>query len=88
MFFPISAVLSLFSSIILDPLDSQSQGDIQLIGLTPKLIRKMVSSLANIQKREHLESVDSFINELVRLCKLCVARAEDNRSYEDETRDV
>lgn len=74
MFYPLSAVVNLFCGILLDPADEQTQDDMRLIQSVPELARMMRLRCITPQDEQYLESLDGFVNELLRLASCAVAR--------------
>ncbi|KAK4198663.1 putative transcription factor [Triangularia verruculosa] len=75
LFYPMSAVLTIFCSILLDPLGPQAADDVVLLNSAPEMIKNM--RIKQIAKNEmlQLKLVEEFITELSRLSQCAIVEA-------------
>ncbi|KAK3373029.1 fungal-specific transcription factor domain-containing protein [Lasiosphaeria ovina] len=75
-FYPMSAVVTLFFSILLDPLNPRSaQADLGLLASAPELIKGIRRRLLTRNEMLHIQMVDEFIAELTHLAHCAVRMA-------------
>ncbi|KAL1960695.1 hypothetical protein VTO42DRAFT_6525 [Malbranchea cinnamomea] len=77
LFYPMSAVLTLFCNIILNPLDTQAPEDLELLSSVPALIRALPVRQLTVNEVMHIKRVDDFVAELGRLAKCAVMKARE-----------
>lgn len=75
VFYPVSAVLTIFCNIILNPLDSRAVDDLELLSSTPELIKSMRMRQLTVAEIEHMQLVDTFVAELIRLGNCSITKA-------------
>ncbi|KAJ9144064.1 C6 zinc finger domain containing protein [Pleurostoma richardsiae] len=81
VFYPMSAVLTLFCNIMLDPLEPRASDDLELLNLAPELLKAMRSrELLTQNEIANMDKVDSFVAELIRLGSQAIAKAETMRA--------
>ena len=72
-----SAVLTLFCNILLNPLDSLAAGDLDLLSSVPALIRALPVRQLNVNEIMQIKHLDDFVAELGRLARCAVDRASE-----------
>ncbi|KAJ3938625.1 uncharacterized protein N0V96_011355 [Colletotrichum fioriniae] len=75
VFYPMSAILTIFCNLLLQPLNPQSEEDIELLNSVPKLIESMRNRHLTPNEVAHVKIVDDFVAELTRLGKRAIAKA-------------
>ena len=84
LLYPLSALLTIFYNILLNPLDPQAAQDLELLNRAPDLIRGMPVRQPNINALFHINLVDEFITELIRLGKCAIGKAkQENFNQQD-----
>lgn len=78
-FYPMSAMLTLFSSILMHPHDSRAREDLKLLNLAPDLHERMLSREWTPNELVNLQMVESFVAELVRLADHALVKADAER---------
>ncbi|KAK0702537.1 hypothetical protein B0T21DRAFT_342395 [Apiosordaria backusii] len=75
LFYPMSAVLTIFCSVLLDPLGPQAADDVALLNSTPEMVKNM--RIKQVAKNEmlQLKLLEEFITELSRLSRCAVVEA-------------
>ncbi|KAK4662447.1 hypothetical protein QC763_611640 [Podospora pseudopauciseta] len=75
LFYPMSAVLNIFCSVLLNPLEPQAEADVALLDSAPEMIRNM--RIKQVAKNEmlQLKLVEEFITELSRLSRCAIVEA-------------
>jgi hypothetical protein len=73
LFYPISAVLTLFCNILMNPLGPHVDFDYELLSRVPSLLRGTRSRQSGPTELMHVKVVDDFINELSRLAKCAIS---------------
>ncbi|KFY80980.1 hypothetical protein V499_00222 [Pseudogymnoascus sp. VKM F-103] len=76
LFYPMSALLTIFCNILLNPLDPQAAQDLELISKAPDLIKGMPIRQPTMDELFHINLVDEFIAELRRLGKCAISKAK------------
>ncbi|TQN66759.1 putative transcriptional regulatory protein [Colletotrichum shisoi] len=82
VFYPMSAILEVFCNLLLQPLHSQAEEDIELLKSVPQLIEGMRNRQLTPHEVAHVKIVDAFVAELTRLgtCAIAKARREQQVS--------
>lgn len=75
VFYPVSAVLTIFCNILLNPLDPRAVDDLELLSSTPELIKNMRMRQLTVAEIEHMQLVDTFVAELIRLGNCSITKA-------------
>ncbi|KAK4180684.1 putative transcription factor [Triangularia setosa] len=83
LFYPMSAVLTIFCSVLLNPLGPQAAADVALLDSAPEMIKNM--RIKQISKNEimQLKLVEAFITELSRLSRCAVVEATRKQGVMD-----
>lgn len=82
LFYPMSALLTIFCNILHNPLDPQAAQDLELINRAPDLIKGMAIPHPNRDELFRINLVDEFIAELSRLGKCAIIKArEENLNH-------
>ncbi|EAA29292.2 hypothetical protein GE21DRAFT_6931 [Neurospora crassa] len=85
--YPMSAVMTIFCSILLNPLDPQAEDDLRLLETAPDLIKGIRIRRLTHTELLHLKTVDEFMGELMRLGGCAIRRAKEEER-EREMRDL
>ncbi|KAK3387975.1 hypothetical protein B0H63DRAFT_167718 [Podospora didyma] len=75
MFYPMSAALTLFCSILLVPLNPWAEADLDLLGSAAELIKDIRMPRLSQNETMHLNMVNEFVTELTRLGRCAVTKA-------------
>ncbi|KAK2685239.1 hypothetical protein QWA68_015961 [Fusarium oxysporum] len=75
VFYPTAAVTMLFLQILAEPLASQAKADIELLSSAAELIRGMPIQKPTQHEIDHIQLVNDFITELIRLGKCAISKA-------------
>ncbi|KAJ4865417.1 fungal specific transcription factor domain-containing protein [Trichoderma breve] len=78
IYYPISAILSLFSNILSSPLDETAPGDLEILKSAPTLFRSIPIRKLTLAELTHLKLLDAFSMELARLGELAIQKARGN----------
>lgn len=74
--YPMSAILTIFCNIMVDPLQPRARDDLELLNLTPELLKGMRSRALTQNEIANIKLVDSFVAELTRLGSQAITKAE------------
>ncbi|KPM39867.1 hypothetical protein AK830_g6707 [Neonectria ditissima] len=88
VFYPTSAIMTLFLNIIMDPLDPQAKHDIELLSAAAELVRNMPVRKMTSHEIGHIKLVNDFVAELARLANCAIAKAtieRDQGQYDIKT---
>ncbi|KAK3954792.1 hypothetical protein QBC32DRAFT_74854 [Pseudoneurospora amorphoporcata] len=77
--YPMSAVMNIFCSILLNPLDPQAEDDLRLLESAPSLIKGIRIRRPTQTELLHLKTVDDFMEELMRLGGCAIRRAREEQ---------
>ncbi|KAK1255665.1 hypothetical protein MKX07_007924 [Trichoderma sp. CBMAI-0711] len=75
IFYPITAILALFSNMITNPLDESTAGDLEILKGAPTLFRDIPIRKLTMAELTHLKLLDTFSQELARLGELAIQKA-------------
>ncbi|KAF3764090.1 hypothetical protein M406DRAFT_346418 [Cryphonectria parasitica EP155] len=75
LFYPMTAILTIFCNILLKPRDPQAQDDLDLLKTAPELIKKMRTRRLTLKEFIHMKLVEDFIMELIRLGDCAIQKA-------------
>lgn len=75
IFYPLSAVLTIFCNILSSPLDPQSVADAELLLTVPELIKGIRTPNLHVDMIRHIMMIDDFIGELIILIGCAVGKA-------------
>lgn len=75
LFYAITAILTLFRSILHNPLDPEINHQMNILGEVPDLIRKIPIRRLTLGEVIHLRFLDGFTTELLRLCACAITKA-------------
>ncbi|UPL04254.1 hypothetical protein LCI18_015188 [Fusarium solani-melongenae] len=67
IFYPISALLTIFCNILANPLDPQAKPDIELLRATAQLIKAMPRRRLALYGTRRIDSIIAFVDELIQL---------------------
>ncbi|KAK7425317.1 hypothetical protein QQZ08_008214 [Neonectria magnoliae] len=79
VFYPISAIMTLFLNIIMFPLDPQAKLDIDLLSAAADLVRSMPVRKMSLYEMGYMKLVNDFVAELIRLANCAIAKATKER---------
>ncbi|KAK4223151.1 putative transcription factor [Podospora fimiseda] len=82
LFYPMSAMVTIFCSILLDPLGENAVDDLKLLDAAPELINAIRIRQLTQNETVHLRLVDEFVTELSRLCHCAISEAKTKRALE------
>ncbi|KAF7587377.1 hypothetical protein BBP40_007343 [Aspergillus hancockii] len=88
IFYPMSALLTLFCNVLQSPLDAHITEDLQLLEEAPTLLRDTLSLQRSLNEMIHIKSVEEFMSMLGRLAKCAVEKAKQESSYPDSSRSL
>ncbi|EGR49738.1 uncharacterized protein TRIREDRAFT_59760, partial [Trichoderma reesei QM6a] len=75
IFYPITAILALFSNMISNPLDESTAGDLEILKSAPTLFRDIPIRKLTMAELTHLKFLDAFSQEPARLGELAIQKA-------------
>jgi hypothetical protein len=75
IYYPITAVLALFSNILSNPHDESAPGDLEILRAAPSLFKSIPIRKLTLAELTHLKFLDAFTMELARLGGLAVQKA-------------
>ena len=82
VFYPISALWTIFCNIIYNPLQPLADADLELLNAAPQLIQEMRLRRLARDEMTHMKMVDDFVAELARLATRAVLKARaDERAF-------
>lgn len=76
VFYPMSAILTIFCNLLLDPLNAKAGEDMELLQSVPKLIEGMRNRRLTAYEVAHVKMIDEFVLELTRLGTSAIAKAK------------
>ncbi|KAH0430332.1 C6 transcription factor [Colletotrichum camelliae] len=76
VFYPMSAILTIFCNLLLDPLNAKAEEDMELLQSVPKLIEGMRNRRLTAYEVAHVKMIDEFVLELSRLGTSAIAKAK------------
>ena len=80
VFYPISAIWTIFCNIIYNPLHQHADHDLDLLNAAPLLIKEMRLRRLARDEMAHMRMVDDFVAELARLATRAVQKARQEQS--------
>jgi hypothetical protein len=80
VFYPMSAILTLFCNLLLNPLNPQAQEDLELLSTVPDLINAMHTNRLATSEAFQMNLLENFIAELARLGNCAVREAMHDRN--------
>ncbi|KAK9242427.1 hypothetical protein V1506DRAFT_495526 [Lipomyces tetrasporus] len=80
VFYPITAVLTIFCNILLNPLDPRADEDLDLLNKVPDLIKGMPIRQLSLNEVMHINHLEDFVTELSRLGKCAIVKASEENS--------
>ncbi|KAH8749492.1 fungal-specific transcription factor domain-containing protein [Diaporthe sp. PMI_573] len=75
VFYPTSAIMTLFLNILMYPLDPQAQLDIELLAGAADIVRSMPVRRMTAHKISHIKIVNEFILETIKLANCAISKA-------------
>ena len=75
IFYPVNAVMTVFLNILANPQDLQAKEDVRLLQKTPDIIRDVQKPLT-YNAHTYINTIESFVAEMVRLGTCAIERAE------------
>ena len=90
MFYPMSAIITLFCSIIMEPLGETAKGDLERLESATKLIMSIParSEAKSTDERIQFQMVEDFLDELIRLGRCAITKVERERGSDEEMDDI
>lgn len=86
VFYPMSAVVTIFCNILWDPLHPRAQADLDLLNAAPDLIRTIRRRRMTENEMLHLRVADDFLAELARLARSAIAKAHQEAEAQSHLR--
>ena len=80
VFFPMSAIVTIFCYILLHPLHPEADQDLQLLESAPELIKSIRTRKLTYNEMLHVKMVDDFLEELKRLARCAVEKARQEQA--------
>ncbi|KAK6448736.1 hypothetical protein FP744_10004986 [Trichoderma asperellum] len=80
IFYPVSALLSIFFNILRNPRHEYATHDVELLTLATKVIRSMPILKVTTHEVEYLRKMDAFIEELGRLSQAAITKAQNENA--------
>lgn len=80
MFYPMTAIVTIFCNILTKPGEPQAKDDLGLLGTAPELIKKMRQRRLTPNELMHMTQVEDFIMELIHLGNTAIQRAQPNNA--------
>lgn len=74
IFYPVSALLSIFFNILRNPQHEYAEQDVELLASATALIRSMPIHRVTAHELEYLRKMDAFIEELTRLSRAAIEK--------------
>ncbi|KAK5655073.1 hypothetical protein OQA88_5972 [Cercophora sp. LCS_1] len=84
VFYPMSAVVTIFCNILWDPLNPRAQDDVELLRATPDLIRHIRKRRLTENEMLHLKVAENFLAELARLGQHAIVKAREEYMANEE----
>ncbi|KAH1764679.1 hypothetical protein KXX56_003469 [Aspergillus fumigatus] len=78
LFYAITAVLTLFCNIISNPRDAEASHNVNLLQMTPSLIRRIPVRKLTLGEVIHLQYLDGFTAELAAICVRAVSKSQQS----------
>lgn len=75
IFYPMSAILTIFCSILANPLDPYVEEDLHLLKVVPDLVRDVRRRRTSEVEIAHMQTVTDFVAELIRLGHCAIEKA-------------
>lgn len=79
VFYPMSAVLTIFCNILLNPLSPQVHDDLELLSAAPQLIKNIRTRRLTVSEVMHMKEIEDFISDLLSLGACAVQKAHQER---------
>lgn len=80
MFYPMTAIVTIFCNILAKPNELNAPDDLGLMGTAPELIKRMRQRRLTPNELMHMTQVEEFIMELIRLGRCAIQRAQANKA--------
>ncbi|KAK9772248.1 hypothetical protein SCAR479_11103 [Seiridium cardinale] len=80
IFYPMSAVLTIFCNILLNPGTSRALGDLELLRTAPELIKGIRIPRLTLDEVMHIKKIEDFVAEVIRL-GLCAIQKAGHDQY-------
>ncbi|RAL03246.1 Zn(II)2Cys6 transcription factor [Aspergillus ibericus CBS 121593] len=80
IFYPMSAILTIFCSILIDPLDPCVEDDLALLTVVPALVKDVRRRRTAENELAHMKMVTNFVAELTRLGHCAIEKARGRQS--------
>lgn len=77
IFYPMSAILTIFCNILLHPLSSNARDDLELLQAAPQFIKNIRIPRLTANEITHMKMIEDFVAELIRLGSHAVLKAQE-----------
>lgn len=82
MFYPMTAIVTLFCNLLCRPGEAQAKDDLSLLGTAPELIKRMRQRRLTPNELMHMTQVEDFIMELMRLGNAAIKKAQSENAMQ------
>ncbi|EFW99469.1 c6 zinc finger domain containing protein [Grosmannia clavigera kw1407] len=83
--YPMSATMTIFGNIMMHPLHPRSREDLQLLNITPELLKQMRPPDWTPNELANMQIIESFIAELIRLGDNAITKATRDRDSDGKS---
>ncbi|KAH7316979.1 hypothetical protein B0I35DRAFT_434347 [Stachybotrys elegans] len=80
VFYPIWATVTIFSYILHDPKAASTTSDVELLRVVPSLVQHLRKRPPGLEEKRHLDLLEAFVAELVRLAGCAIERAKKHEN--------
>lgn len=77
IFYPMSAILTIFCNVLLHPLSSNARDDLELLQAAPQFIKNIRIPRLTANEITHMKMIEDFVAELIRLGSHAVLKAQE-----------
>jgi hypothetical protein len=81
IFYPMSAVITIFCNLLLYPLNTNAEQDLELLRSAPELIRGIRARRLTLNEIIHMKMIEDFVAELVRLGGCAIQKAREEQGF-------
>lgn len=86
LYYPMTAILTLFYSVLDRPLDPQSLKDLELSAALPTMVRNIPVRRLSQREVTQIQLIDELVEELTRLGRCAIDKASRENGYRMESR--
>jgi hypothetical protein len=79
VFYPVSAVLTIFCNILLDPLKREAEEDLQLLFESANLIQRLRTGCFPLWRRTNLTHLEDLVVELAKVAQIAITEVANLR---------